>query len=77
MHTCMQAASIYGQAGAKCAERGCVREPEFDSSLNLMDSAPLPCDVHAHLMLKWPIHGTIVFQSCQGKAENTLCSAVC
>lgn len=35
-----------------------------------MDSAPLPCDVHAHLMLKWPIHGTIVFQSCQGKVQN-------
>lgn len=41
-----------------------------DSSLNVMDSAPLPCDVHAHLMLKWPIHGTIVFQSCQGKVQN-------
>lgn len=41
-----------------------------DSSLNVMDSTPLPCDVHAHLMLKWPIHGTIVFQSCQGKVQN-------
>lgn len=41
-----------------------------DSSLNVMDSTPLPCDVRAHLMLKWPIHGTIVFQSCQGKVQN-------
>ena len=46
----------------------------YDSSLNVMDSATLSCDVHAHLMLKWPIHRPIVFQSCEGKAQNT---AVC
>lgn len=50
-------------------EAGLVRAA-CDSSLNVMDSTPLPCDVHAHLMLKWPIRGTIVFQSCQGKVQN-------
>lgn len=52
-----------------CREAGAGRAAS-DSSLNVMDSTPLPCDVHAHLMLKWPIHGTIVFQSCQGKVQN-------
>lgn len=57
--------------GCKCVwrEAGAQRAAS-DSSLNVMDSTPLPCDVHAHLMLKWAIHGTIVFQSCQGKVQN-------
>lgn len=53
-----------------CVERTEAVRAASDSSLNVMDSTPLPCDVHAHLMLKWPIHGTIVFQSCQGKVQN-------
>lgn len=53
-----------------CVWREAGVRPAFDSSLNVMDNTPLPCDVHAHLMLKWPIHGTIVFQSCRGKVQN-------
>lgn len=53
-----------------CGEKAEAVRAASDSSLNVMDSTPLPCDVHAHLMLKWPIHGTIVFQSCQGKVQN-------
>lgn len=53
-----------------CGEKRRLARAASDSSLNVMDSTPLPCDVHAHLMLKWPIHGTIVFQSCQGKVQN-------
>lgn len=54
-------------AASACEE---LRKAASDRSLHVMDSTPLPCDVHAHLMLKWPIHGTIVFQSCQGKVQN-------
>lgn len=62
---------VYGQAIANVLGRKAeVVRAAFDSSLNVMDSTPLPCDVHAHLMLKWAIHGTIVFQSCQGKGQN-------
>lgn len=57
-------------AANACEELLELGEAAFDRSLNVMDSTPLPCDVHAHLMLKWPIHGTIVFQSCQGKVQN-------
>lgn len=64
---------LYRHAAANaCGEKpGCTS----DSSLNVMDSTPLPCDVHAHLISKWPIHGTIVFQSCQGKVQNSAHSA--
>lgn len=57
-------------AASACKEPLEPRKAASDRSLNVMDNTPLPCDVHAHLMLKWPIHGTIVFQSCQGKVQN-------
>lgn len=56
---------------SKCSQiEAGVAKASSDSSLNVMDGTPLPCDVHAHLMLKQPIYGTIVFQSCQGKVQN-------
>lgn len=61
---------LHCRAAATACKELELREAPSDRSLNVMDSTPLPCDVHAHLMLKWPIHGTIVFQSCQGKVQN-------